>query len=602
VRKGGEVLGRVVLALMTLYALGLIVPDFLRIARPLGSFGLATNADGLVYDALGPFADEERSPAFRAGVRVGDRLDLKAMRCLPVDTEPCATNLALWGGVNYVMPGRMAVLKLTADGERPAREVRLVAERRPRSVALDIVLALAQTAGVLVVLGAAYLVWIRPGPMTWGFFLYAMYFNPGQSFQALAWLQQWPPALLAQDVISCVLQAAGYTGLILFALRAPVDRADGRWRRVERLLPDLAIVLLAIEIMSLGSLFGFKTEFAMRSALIIGFAVSAAAIAILLARRRDLSPRDFQRIRWVIWGSLIGLPANLAAELWQETSLPHSLFGAGAATEDVAGLFYLVNGVLCLFVVEAVRRPTVVSVGVPLRRATVLGLLLSLPVFFIHEELNTINEWTALPEWAWALVASVLVFLIARAHEWTTELADRLFDRDFRRAERRLEAAGRALINAASLDEIERLIVAEPVAALGLASAAVFREEKGVLRRTISVGWEALHADVLKEGEAPLRDGASSGPFPIPQGSAVSLPDDLARPVLGVPIGNPRRRFAVALYSAHEAGTDLDGAERGLLAALASDAEIAYGQVEREALKEKIARLEALVAGAASRG
>ncbi|HXZ18205.1 MAG TPA: hypothetical protein VEH77_19975, partial [Roseiarcus sp.] len=327
----------------------------------------------------------------------------------------------------------------------------------------------------------------------------------------------------------------------------------------------------------------------------------AAAIAILLARRRDLSPRDFQRIRWVIWGSLIGLPANLAAELWQETSLPHSLFGAGAATEDVAGLFYLVNGVLCLFVVEAVRRPTVVSVWVPLRRATVLGLLLSLPVFFIHEELNTINEWTALPEWAWALVASVLVFLIARAHEWTTDLADRLFDRGFRRAERRLEAADRAIVHAVSRDEIERLIVAEPVEALGLASAAVFHQENGVFRRRASLGWKPTHIDALSEG-VPALEGALRGPFAIAGESvAAGFPDDLGRPVFGVPVGNPRRRFAVVLYSAHMAGTDLDSQERELLASLARHAEIAYAEVEREALEAKIARLEALVAGAASR-
>ena len=117
----------------------------------------------------------------------------------------------------------------------------------------------------------------------------------------------------------------------------------------------------------------------------------------------------------MIWGCLIGLPAYLIAEISQETSLPASLFGEGAVTEDVSGLFYLVNGILCLFVVEAVRRPTVVSVWIPLRRATALGPLLSVPAFFIHEELSTINEWTQLPEWAWVLVASVLVFVISRA-------------------------------------------------------------------------------------------------------------------------------------------------------------------------------------------
>ena len=597
--------GRILLALFTFYALAMIAPDFAWLAWPLGSFGLATNADGLIYDVKSPFATEEESPAWRAGLRVGDRLDLAAMRCVPVDTELCASNLTLWGGVAYVMPGREATVLVKAAGERPDHEVKLVAEPRPRTLALDAVTLLDQIAGVLVVFGAAYLVWIRPGPMTWGFFAYTMYFNPGQWFQFYAWLQQWPSALLAQDVASCVLQAAGYAGLLLFALRAPVDRAEGGWRQVERALPALAILFLAVALASLGSAFGYRAESAMRASILLGFAVSAAALGILIGRRKDLSPRDYQRIRWVIWGCLIGLPAYLIAEISQETSLPASLFGEGAVTEDVSGLFYLINGILCLFVVEAVRRPTVVSVWIPLRRATMLGLLLSVPAFFVHEELSTINEWTSLPEWAWVLVASGLVFLISRAHEWMTEVADRLFDRKFRLAEHRLAAVGEEIRRSGSLSDIERLLVDEPVRALRLASAAVFREEGGVFRRRASAGWEAVDADTLRPGEAPLSGRLVGGPFRLDAAGAVCpaagrLPGDVKRPVLGAPVGNPRRCFAVALYGGHEAGTDLDDKERDLLGGLAREAEIAYAHVEREQLQKRILDLEGQVARASS--
>jgi hypothetical protein len=93
---------------------------------------------------------------------------------------------------------------------------------------------------------------------------------------------------------------------------------------------------------------------------------------------------------------------------------------------------------------------------------------------------------------------------------------------------------------------------------------------------------------------------AAGAPFRIAEAVA-GLPDDLARPVLAVPIGNPRRRFAVAFYSAHESGTDLNRPERELLAALAHDAEVAYGQVEREALQREIERLKGLIREAARR-
>ena len=385
-------------------------------------------------------------------MRAGDRLDLAAMRCAPVDTIVCASLLSQWGGVTYVTPGREATLVVASAPERPAREVRLTAEPRPTNRLLDAVIVLDTIAGVLVVLGAAWLVWTRPGLMTWGFFVYVIQFNPGQAFQFWAWLQLWPRALLAQNVIFLVMQAAAYAGLLLFALRAPVDRAEGRWRTIERALPALAIVFLGVALASMATVFGYPAEIWARGMLFIGFAVSVGALAILIGRRRDLSPRDYQRIRWVIWGCLIGLPAYLLAQLSQETSLFGDLLGKGQAPEEVAGALFLVNGILCLFVVEAVRRPTVVNVWIPLRRATAFGLLLSAPVLFLHKQIETIDEYIHMPDWAWIVVASGLVYLIARGHEFATELMDRLFDRKFIRAERHLAEVGETIQNSDSLD------------------------------------------------------------------------------------------------------------------------------------------------------
>ena len=507
--------GRVALILLTFYALAMVAPDFVRVARPLGSFGLAADGDGLIYDVQGPFATEEDSPAWRAGLRRGDQLDLAAMRCIPVDTNVCASLLSLWAGVNYVMPGREATLLTAATDERPARQVTLVAEQRPTNRLLELVVILETIAGILVVLGAAWLVWTRPGAMTWGFFVYVIQFNPGQAFQFYAWLQLWPRALLVQDVVAVAMQAAAYVGLILFALRAPVDRAEGRWRLVERALPALAILFLAPTLAGLGTVFGFRAETWMRSSFLIGFAVSASALAILLGRRRDLSPRDYQRIRWVIWGCLIGLPAYLLAQVAQETSLLDGLLGEGALSDEVAGLLYLINGVLCLFVAEAVRRPTVINVSIPLRRATVLGLLLSVPVLFLHKQIETIDEYIHMPDWAWVLVASGLVYAIARAHEFTTELADRLLDREFIRAERRLSEVGETIHHADSLAEAERLLVEEPMRSLKLASAALFREEGGVFRRRASAGWDADDAETLSIDEPLLAARFERRPFAL---------------------------------------------------------------------------------------
>src|SRR5690242_20800229 len=123
-RNGASLFGRAALLLLTIYAVAMIAPDLLRIVRPLGSFGLEINGDGLIYDVQGPFASEEDSPAWRAGLRAGDRLNLAAMRCPPLDTAVCASLLSQWGGVNYVMPGREATFVIAPARERPAGEVR----------------------------------------------------------------------------------------------------------------------------------------------------------------------------------------------------------------------------------------------------------------------------------------------------------------------------------------------------------------------------------------------------------------------------------------------------------------------------------------------
>jgi hypothetical protein len=602
-KNAASFMGRVALVLLTLYALAMVAPDFLRVARPLGSFGLAADGDGLIYDVQGPFAAEEDSPAWRAGLRRGDQLDLAAMRCIPLDTNVCASLLSLWAGVNYVVPGRDATLVIAATDARSARQVTLVAEQRPTNRLLEVVVILETIAGILVVLGAAWLVWTRPGAMTWGFFVYVIQFNPGQAFQFYAWLQLLPRALLVQDVVAVVMQAAAYVGLMLFALRAPVDRTEDRWLLVERALPALAILFLAPTLAGLGTVFGFRAEIWMRSSFLIGFAVSASALAILLGRRRDLSPRDYQRIRWVIWGCLIGLPAYLLAQLAQETSLLDGLLGERALSDEVAGLLYLINGVQCLFVAEAVRRPTVINVWIPLRRATILGLLLSVPVLFLHKQIETIDEYIHMPDWAWVLVASGLVYALARAHEFTTELADRLFDREFIHAERRLKEVGETIHHAMSLAEIERLLVEEPVRSLKLASAALFREEGGAFRRRADAGWDADDAATLSTDEPLLAARFERSPYAPDAAGAVQaadarLPGDLKRPILAVPVGNRRRCYALLLYGAHENGTDLDGPERRLLGGLAHDAEMAYAQIESETLRKRIKVLEGHLARA----
>ena len=171
--------GQFLLVLLTLWGLAMIVPDVVRVARPLASIGLFADGDGLIVDVIEPFPNEAASPAWRAGVRAGDRLDLEAMRCRPGRLDECSSSIAVLGGVEYLLPGRTVTLDFVATDRAPARQVVVTAAQPPSNFLVRTVNFLCQIAGILVVLGAAWLVWTRPSAMSWGFFLYVNWFNPG---------------------------------------------------------------------------------------------------------------------------------------------------------------------------------------------------------------------------------------------------------------------------------------------------------------------------------------------------------------------------------------------------------------------------------------
>src|SRR5437762_6074563 len=97
-RQAGGIAGCVLLIGLTAWALLMIAPDLYRVVDPLASTGFAADNDGRIYDVRGPFRQEADSPAWTAGLRVGDRIDLTVMRCVPPRGEACACLLSVLGG------------------------------------------------------------------------------------------------------------------------------------------------------------------------------------------------------------------------------------------------------------------------------------------------------------------------------------------------------------------------------------------------------------------------------------------------------------------------------------------------------------------------
>lgn len=583
---------RILLIVLLAWALVMIVPDVLRVVQPLGSFGFYADNDGMIYDVTGPFDAESDSPAWKAGIRDGDKLALSKLRCFPYNRTTCRNALMVLGGVQLVLPDREATFELKATGDHPARQVTLKAAPVPANPFERFIVLIDQIAGILVVVAAAWLVWTRPGAMSWGFFLYVIWFNPGQFYTFYALLQQQPLLLLAQNLASAIAEAVGYVGLILFVLRAPDGEPDRKWRWLERMLPVIGALLALLMLFTYGNLTGYRTETGTRFSILVGFVVAVCAVAILLERTRRKPPEDYQRMRWVVWGCLIGLPAFLLAELASTTTIFETRWENFTPSEDVIGLLYLVNGILCLFVFEAVRRERVVSVSIPLRRVTILGLTLSIPALLLHHEVEYMQQHLAIPNWAWIVIGAGALYLISRLHEGATHLTDRYFNRDLDKAERTIAAA---ILKAKDPLEVDRLLSEQPYRRLKLSSAAAFRRNGAEFRRdTEGHGWGEKTARNLSPDAPMLAPVANGVPFAISDedDSEPGLPGGFSRPVLGVPASNPLRCFAVSLYGPHASGADLDTNERAMLKRIAHNAAAVYAELENSDLRQTISTLE----------
>src|SRR5262245_2026636 len=122
--QGMLVRHRIILAAILAWALLMIVPDLWRVAQPLGSFGFYADSDGRIYDVTGPFENPSGSPAYRAGIRIGDQLDFSRMRCIPYDAKACGDLLAVVGACNSCSPAAASSLRLPQRRKhRPGRSM-----------------------------------------------------------------------------------------------------------------------------------------------------------------------------------------------------------------------------------------------------------------------------------------------------------------------------------------------------------------------------------------------------------------------------------------------------------------------------------------------
>jgi hypothetical protein len=592
--EGGALtgLGKAVVAVLTFWALLFVGPDFYRVVVPFWTLGFSADQSGVVTRV---------SPELRASatIAVNDQIDLDAMSC-GRGLNRCRDLMAViggMGGMQYVAPEHSPLtFTIVRNGDEKKLHV-TVTPRPPQpepAIWERAALALDEILGIFFILVGAVLVWECPSIMTAGFFLYATWFNPGQYFVSYAWLQPYPQLVLAQETLQGLLQAAGYAGLIVFALRFPENAPDPAWRRIEIPLALVAAsAVLILQLWSFADAFGIPTATITNNAYYAGYAVDIAVTAILFLRLAGKPAEVRQRIRWVFWGCAIGLTAFIFADSNEATTIWNWLWDP---PEGLLDLFFAVNATLAITVFYAVRHHRVVNVSFAISRSATLlttWIVAGGVLAFVSLELEPhLERWLQRPIFVITIVILTLGF--ERLHEHINEVCDRLFFPSLHDADARLLEEGKRTAGAGSHETVDRSLVEAPVAAFRVTSAAVFRFDGNAFIRRHAFGWDEGNAVKLAHHSAlAMHAEKRDRPFRIDEAGRCEedFPREAAFPAIVVPVRAHGELLALALYGPHLSGDDLNSEECALLARFAADAARGYDRAEIIALRKRLSEL-----------
>lgn len=592
---------RVFIVLLTAWALAVIVPDVTRPFRPLGSIGMTADNNGRVISVTpGSPADQKKIVASHRD-KPGDVIDLQTADVADPKERGQLNNGLIevfggLGGMQYLPIGQTVKLRLIEPSGKHVT-VTLTAAEDDLSVPADIVLELDQILGIAFILLAAFLVWNYPRRSTFGFFLFSLWFNPGQYFTYYAYLP--PGMMLYQEALQAIFQAAGIVGFLQFALRFPTDRAE-RWRAyVERTLPYFFVVLAGLGILSFGTEFGQRSELVTRIAYGLAYAAYPLVAFAFATKLRVLSRPDALRLRWVIAGCIPGLLFFIIADSIESTSMWQRVWDTinWQPPEIWLNMAYMVNALVAISVAYAVVHERVLPIAFLINRGLVLGIVwvtvtmgveaLLVATHYLLEDNHLLSSIVA----AMVIVASAP--FLERFQEWVNHSVDHVFFRKFHDAEKRLAAVADMLPAAKSVDGIDAQLLDAPCEAFGIASAALFRvQEDGSFARAPNArGWPPATASAFSADDPIVlyfRQFIKPARLNELLRSHDDLPQGVALPAIIIPLVVDHIVDAFVMYGGHESGTDLSPDEIACLERLVRSAATARDHVRSVSLRRQL--------------
>lgn len=565
VSSARSVVRMLVVMLIALWTAGTAVLDLSVLWSPPRDDGLAYNRQGVILSVR---AD---SPAAAAGIRAGDRI---------------ATADARW----FAVRPRPAVESVRVIHNGKTRTVTLRTEPAPLTVGEKVDVGVNALAFFVFLTVGSVLVLIRPSRMTWAFYVFCastILVHLGVRFPGSLAIY-WGLRISIQ-----YLHALGDGAMLVFAARFPDDAPVG-WRKwAER--AGLAVCLLfpPLQIISwqVRWLAGEFTPQALDHVIALVYAATyIAAIATFFTVYAQSRGQERQRIKWALIFPVV-LTLRMPQNLNWITPLPFLVL-----PYELDYAFFIASMLIPLGVAYAVVRHRAFDITFAISRTIVYGALTS-----IFVAVFSLLHWflaKQLAETQLALTASIVAalslgFWLNSIHRNVDRLVDSIFFRQRHEAERRLARSVAAVPLAESNEAVGHFLINEPVAALDLASAAVFhREGDGrFVRSDAAVGWEACRISGLSSSDPlVLHLVAERSAIRVTEiaWSPPGLPSGAAAPSLAVPVLVRRQLTEIILYGAHRNGADIDPDEERHLVPLAVGAGAAYEHLETEALRTKI--------------
>lgn len=624
--------GKVLIVAMTLYAIAVIGPDFLRLGfhdafrqwYPLATLGFEADNDGIVVRV------DSSSEAQQQGLIRGQQILLSSIRpdrrainkiiyvgpntrytfCVVAGADAPLPVASAWMISPATPPRSLATPDTTSklcvvDGRTAPLPVSVQAIPEVLTGWNAVTLLFAQLSALLFIGLCAYIVWHSSTWATWGFFLYGVWFNSGQYFVWYANLP--PPGLIVFDVFQAVVQALALAGFLAFALHFPDERST-HWSSARRLYVLGSVWLILFFFGGAGFLnfiVGWRTELPYRIYYVSTFCVYFLAMWSFLRNYLRL-PDERPRMRWIMAAGLAGLPCFLLADIYEATDLFQNLpFGVDdwMNTHDWAvNLMYSCNVVLPLAVLYTARRREVMSVRFGITRAVIISALsvVSLAVFEqiasrpiegmrkeTSEAVTSEEARQPLPLrlflTLFSLAPAIVVGLI---HNPLHGVVERICAPRWHRARAQLQELAERLVedDTVTLTDVDRALIEDTVAALWLDCAALFqRRPDGTFAIQRHVNWPRDAKCVLLADDPWIRS-AMTEPVLLMDSAGHASGPALAVPIARRMVRHPTTR--VVLYGYHRTREVIDPDEIHILHALSRAAATAYLRLELEAASE----------------